>query len=75
MNLRPPPQIGESTEKNIEEMFRWMNETYQHLKYPAFHLIRLIPRNEPTENEEGLVYYDKNDDKAKVYTTEYEDMN
>ena len=70
-------KIVQSNENRIQDILSWLRDVYEFLKYPVFHLIRLLPRTAPTSDtaEEGVIYYDEDDDKVKVYTTSFEDLN
>ena len=61
MNLRPPPKTD-----NVDELLQWCKELYEFLKYPAFHMIRFVPRATISDTSEGNVYYDSDDEKLKV---------
>jgi len=61
MNLSPPPENG-----TLEELQDWCDELYQFLKYPTFHVFRMVPRSTAPDTVEGNVYYDSDDNKLKV---------
>ena len=53
MNLRPPPNV-----KDLPEVSQWLNELYEFLKYPTFHIVRFVPRTTCADISEGNLYYD-----------------
>jgi hypothetical protein len=61
MNLKPPPASDD-----IVELRKWCEELYEFLKYPAFHIINMVPRATCSDTTEGNIYYDSDDDKLKV---------
>ena len=71
MNLESPPRNA-----TLEEMNEWMEKLYEFLKLPAFHSLILVPRTDVADPETGIIYYDSDDNKLKVYNgTIFEDCN
>jgi hypothetical protein len=58
MNLRPPPQRTGNDKEDLDAMFAWAEEQYEFLKYPAFHVLRMVPRSAPSDTSEGNIYMD-----------------
>ena len=58
MNLSPPPVLTGDTEQDIKILAGWVEEAYKFLKYPAFHIIRMVPRSAPSDTAEGNIYMD-----------------
>ena len=58
MNLPPPPVLTGNTEQDIKMLADWQVEVYEFLKYPAFHIIRMVPRSAPSDTAEGNIYMD-----------------
>jgi hypothetical protein len=65
MNLAPPPKDG-----TLEELQEWCDSLYEFLKYPAFHVLRFVPRADAPGAIEGNIYYDEDDEKLKVYDSD-----
>lgn len=69
MDLRPP-----SNDATLEELREWCRELYEFLQYPAFEVIKFVPRSSAPTGEKGVSYYDSDDDKHKVHNgTAYQD--
>lgn len=56
MNLRPPPMLTGDAKIDIKALSEWQAEAYEFLKYPAFHVIRMVPRAAPSDTAEGNIY-------------------
>jgi len=61
MNIKPPP-----TTDDIHELRQWCEQVYEFLKFPHFHVIRLVPRASCADTSEGNVYYDSDTDKLTL---------
>lgn len=72
MNLRPPPSTN-----NLAELRSWCEELYKFLQFPVFQTVRLLPRSEPTSDDQtvdGVMYQDSTDHKLKVHNaTDFQD--
>ena len=66
MNLKPPPDRTGDDKKDIDALFEWAKDNYEYLKFPHFHVIRLIPRASCADTSEGNVYYDSDTDKLTL---------
>ena len=66
MNLQPPPD-----QADLEQLRKWCNELYEFLKFPAFHVVRFVPRDEPADESQGNVYFDYSLNKLVVYTNDW----
>lgn len=74
MNLPPPPEPP-AEDAAIEQLRDWIREyygwtllLYEFLKFPVFHVLRLMERSDaPTETEGGVIYYDSDDEKLKCH--------
>ena len=62
MNLDAPPR-----QATLEEINDWVEKLYEFLKLPAFNSIVLVPRVSVDEPEIGMIYYDSDDNKFKIY--------
>ena len=62
MNLKPPLVY-----KSFEDFTRWLEDLYEFLKYPVFHLLKLVPRSTAPTAEEGLIYYDSDINALMLY--------
>lgn len=66
MNLTPPPFRTGNDKEDLDKLYEWVWHTYEFLKYPAFHVIRLVPRASKSDRQEGDLYYDSDTDKATL---------
>jgi len=74
MNLPPPPEAPPEG-ADIQQLRDWIREyhdwtllLYEFLKFPVFHLIKIIQRSDaPSEAIGGVIYYDSDDEKLKCH--------
>jgi len=62
VNLNTPPRFTD-----FQEFQQWIEDLYDFLKYPAYHLLKLVPRSTAPTSEEGLIYYDSDDNAPLFY--------
>lgn len=62
MDLRPPTNL-----RTPEDIQKWLNDLYEWLKYPRFHLINFVPMTDVDDPGEGDTFYDSDDDTVKTY--------
>ena len=68
-NLGPPPP------KDSAAFDDWLNDLYEFLKHPTFHVVCFVPRSEPSSSEEGDTYYNSTSDKLNFYNgSAYEEI-
>lgn len=81
MNLPPPPEPPPASYDDQEFLewaknyYDWVLLLYEFLKFPTFHLLKVIPRSSaPTETVGGTIYYDSDDDRLKCHNgTDWQD--
>jgi len=81
MNLPPPPEPPaenaeiEELRNYIQEINKWNFLLYEFLKFPVFHVLKLVQRSDaPSEAIGGVIYYDSDDEKLKCHNdTDWQD--